>query len=243
MGFDAEDMIEEKSGITRKDIQPFIYPFDDELERVGVKGIYLSNYIRWDSKKQHELMIELYGYETALQERTFNTYEDVDCFHSAGTHDYIKFLKYGYGKATDHAVREIRLKRMTREEGIEMARIYDQKKPKDLNMFLAWIGMTEEEFYACIDSHRDPRIWKKDKAGGWQLFDSVLNHINDPGVDKVRLGKIEDCKFVLTPSREPSEPENEYVLMGRGYIDKHNYQAVKDNQEEIVKKGERYAVL
>ena len=38
-------------------------------------------------------MIRLYGYETALQQRTFNTYEDIHCFHSAGIHDYLKFLK------------------------------------------------------------------------------------------------------------------------------------------------------
>ena len=44
-------------------------------------------------KKQHEQMIDKYGYETAIQERTFNTYEDVHCFHSAGLHDYLKFFK------------------------------------------------------------------------------------------------------------------------------------------------------
>ena len=64
-------------------------------------------------------MIRLYGYETASK-RTFNTYEDVHCFHSAGLHDYLKFLKLGYGKITDHACREIRLRRMTREEGIDL---------------------------------------------------------------------------------------------------------------------------
>ena len=46
--------------------------------------------------------------------------EDVHCFHSAGIHDYLKFLKVGYGKITDHACREIRLRRMTREEGIDL---------------------------------------------------------------------------------------------------------------------------
>ena len=53
MGIDAENLINENAGITRKDIQPFIYPYDNELEKVGVRGIYLSNYIRWDSKKNN----------------------------------------------------------------------------------------------------------------------------------------------------------------------------------------------
>ena len=63
-------------------------------------------------------MINKYGYESAMQERTFNTYESIYCMLNAGVHDYVKYLKYGYGKATDHACRDIRLKRITREEGI-----------------------------------------------------------------------------------------------------------------------------
>ena len=31
-------------------MQPFVYPYDNEIEAMGVRGIYLSNYIRWDSK-------------------------------------------------------------------------------------------------------------------------------------------------------------------------------------------------
>ena len=49
------------------------------------------------------------------------------CHNNAEVHDYIKFLKYGYGKATDHAVRDIRLGRLSREDGIELAEKYDQK--------------------------------------------------------------------------------------------------------------------
>ena len=77
-------------------------------------------------------MIDIYGYETMAQQRTFDSYNDVDCFHYSGVHDYIKFIKWGFGKATDHACREIRLKRMTREEGIEQARKYQDILPNEL---------------------------------------------------------------------------------------------------------------
>lgn len=228
MGIAAEDLVDEGAGITRGDVQPFIYPFDNELEMVGVRGLYLSNYIRWDAKKQHERMIDLYGYESAAQQRTFNTYEDVHCFHSAGLHDYIKFIKYGYSKVTDHASREIRLKRMSREEGIELVRHYTEKKPEDLSLFLDWIEMTEEEFWACVQDRRDPHIWTKNAGGEWQIQDSVVNHIDDSGVDAVRLEKTEDCCYRLTPTSEPETPDNQYLLMGRGYIDKYNYGAIDD---------------
>lgn len=227
-GYDVEKMLDEEQGVTRKALQVFQYPSDEELEKARVRGVYLGNFVRWDAQKQIETMIELYGYETADQERTFNRYETVNCHHNAGTHDYIKYLKYGYGKATDHACRDIRLKRMTREEGIELVKQYDAKKPKDLQLFLDWVGMTEDEFYACIDKYRDPAIWEKDAKGAWQLKDSVVNHADDEGVDAVRLEKFEDREYLLTENKEPDDPDEEYVLTGRSsYQDARNYKAIK----------------
>lgn len=228
MGIAAEDLIDPHAGITRSDVQPFIYPYDSELEAVGVRGLYLSNYIRWDAKRQHELMIDTYGYESAVQQRTFNTYEDVHCFHSAGLHDYIKFLKYGYSKVTDHATREIRLKRLTREEGIALVVEYAERKPTDLSLFLDWIGMTEQDVFSCIDNRRDACIWSRDSSGEWKLQDSVSSHAYDEGVDKVRLGKVEACQYRRTQTAEPQTPDREYLLMGRGYIDRYNYGAIED---------------
>lgn len=228
VGIAAEDLIDREAGITRADVQPFVYPFDSELEAVGVRGLYLSNYVRWDAKKQHEQMIDTYGYESAAQQRTFNTYEDVHCFHSAGVHDYIKFLKHGYSKVTDHATREIRLKRMTREEGIAKVREYAWREPADLPLFLDWIEMSEREFWTCVESRRDERIWKCTPSGEWQLRDSVLEHAGDKGVDAVRLEKTEECAYRITPVAEPQTPDDEYLLMGRGYIDPYDYGAVED---------------
>lgn len=227
-GVSAEHLVDGSGEVSRRDVQPFIYPYDNEIERIGVRGIYLSNYIRWDSKAQHEMMIDLYGYETGEQQRTFNTYEDVHCFHSAGIHDYLKFLKYGYGKVSDHATREIRLRRMTREEGAAMVARYTEKKPADLPLFLDWLGMSEEEFWKCVWDRRDPAIWEKLGEGKYRLRDSALNHIDDPGAEAARLERREDkCEFRITPQAEPT-PEDAYLLMGRGYIDRLNYASVED---------------
>jgi len=230
MGFSAENLINEEAKINRSDVQPFIYPYDNEIESVGIRGIYLSNYIRWDSKKQHEEMIKLYGYESCPQQRTFNTYEDVHCFHSAGIHDYFKFIKLGYSKVTDHASREIRLKRMTREEGVEMVKKYSMIVPTDINLFAKWIDINEDELLKIIWNRRDPKIWTQND-GNWELNDSIINHVNDSGVDEARLEKIENCDYIITPSAEPNSPENQYLLNGRVYMDKRNYGAVKASVE------------
>ncbi len=219
MGVEAEDLVNGSENLSMDDMEPYVYPHDKELESVGVRGIYLNNYIRWDSKAQHELMIQKYGYETMAQQRTFDTYNDVDCFHYSGIHDYIKFLKWGYGKATDHTVREIRLKRLTREEGIDRVRQYYPLKPKDLSLFLDWIDMEENEFWGHIDKFRDNRIWQKNGNAKWEVKDSILNHIHDEGVDDARLGKKDACHFLLTDPKDPTAVEDQYILIARGWVD------------------------
>ena len=124
-----------------------------------------------------------------------------NCLHSAGLHDYLKYLKLGYGKVTDHASREIRLKRMTRREGIEMVRKYSEVvKLTILRFFLDWLGMNRDEFMKLVWDRRDPRIWEK-SGHEWVLRDSVINHADDPGVDDVALELKEDCEFQLTGSQ------------------------------------------
>ena len=93
MGVEAEDP-DPACGVSERDVLPYVYPHDKELEKTGVRGIHSAILIRWDSKAQHEKMIDLYGYETAALPRTFDTYNDVDCQHYAGVHDH-EFAKWG----------------------------------------------------------------------------------------------------------------------------------------------------
>jgi len=218
MGYEAQDLVDEALRLSAQEVQPFLYPHDKEIEQVGVRGIYLSNYIRWDSKKQHEEMIKLYGYESFPLEKTFDTYNDVDCYNYADVHDYIKFVKYGYGKVTDHASREIRLKRLTREEGIGLVEKYQNKKPKNLNLFLRWLKLSENGFNFLINRHRDKLVWEKTENDEWRLKDSILNHKNDHDVDAVRLEKKEVNDFQITPLRKQKSAEERYILVGKGHL-------------------------
>jgi len=218
MGLEAEDLLAQ-SDLKEDDLQAFFYPHDKEIAKVGVRGLYLGNYIRWDTKAQHEGMIARYGYETAAQARTFDTYNDVDCIHYSGLHDYLKFLKHGYGKVTDHASREIRFGRLTRDEGIALVKAYQDLAPADLPQFLAWIGMSRDEFYALVNAHRDPRLWQRGTDGAWMLLHSVAAASPPKNAAQVALPRREDCVFQITPSRAPTVREDEYVLIDRGYVD------------------------
>ena len=106
---------------------------------------------------------------------------------------------------------------MSREDGIEMVGRHDHVRPSDLDTFLEFVGMTEEKFEASIERLRDPSIWEN--AGGvWRVKDSVANHVEDPGVDEVRLPLDPDRRpFVRTEpsnySRDCHLDENEYIIL------------------------------
>lgn len=217
MGYEAEDLVDIFDHLREEELFQYFYPTDKEIESVGVRGIYLNNYIKWDTKKQHEQMIDLYDYESALQNRTFDTYNDVDCFHYSDLHDYIKILKHGYGKATDHACREIRFGRITREEGFELAKIGENKKNKFDKLFFDWLGINEDAFQFIIDQHRSNKIWKRDiLTWRWELIDSIENHLKDFEIDKFRLEKNDDCNFRITNTKRPNYVDDKYVLIGKG---------------------------
>lgn len=215
MGFEAEDLLQ-NSDLSENDIIQYVYPHDKELEKVGVRGIYLGNYIPWDTKSQHELMIQLYGYESAIQQRSFDTYNDIDCMHYNGLHDYIKYLKYGYGKMTDHASREIRWGRLNRDEGLKLVKQYETVQPSDTAYFLEWMKMSEEELFSYIEPFRDKRIWEK-REGQWQKKDDVSKHLSTTDDHLQSIFRSSTCQFTLMPPREISEDKG-YTLLEKGYV-------------------------
>ena len=217
MGLEAEDLIDEFDGITEDDIVQFKYPDDKEIERIGVRGIYLNNYIRWDTKAQHERMIDLYDYKTLPQTRTFDTYNDVDCFNYSDVHDYIKYVKFGYGKVIDHACREIRLRRITREQGIELAKRYITREPKYLDVFLDWIGMTKNSFRFIIDNHRHKHIWKRNNNWDWELTEDFLSKgCYDSALCEMARLELKE-KNLEFRTNDHDAPKNKYILIGKGH--------------------------
>ncbi|MGP9820457.1 N-acetyl sugar amidotransferase [Salinarimonas sp. NSM] len=170
-GLDKLGRPELKEGLRPKDLLWAMYPSDDEIDEVGVRGIYLSNFVRWDANEHTELVMREYGWKPAQQpfERTYRMFSNLDDMHENGIHDYMKFVKLGYGRGTDHAAKDIRAGRMTREQGIEMVRRYDAVKPRrDLDRWLAYVGMSEEEFDRTLDGFRDPRVWWIEDGQWWK---------------------------------------------------------------------------
>lgn len=168
-GFDWQDFIGHQDDLLdERDMNWAKYPNDEEISRVGLRGIYIGNYFEWEANRQTQQMIDAYGWKPyqGSFERTYRKVSNLDDRYENGVHDLLKFVKFGYGRASDHASKDIRSGAMTREQGIEMVREYDATVSSDLNHWLDYVDMSHEEFWQIADSFRDPRVWSID-SGKW----------------------------------------------------------------------------
>lgn len=155
-----------KYGIELKDLKPYLYPSDEEIRSVGITGRFLGYYIKWDIFEQLEFVKKVgFREDEELKEGTYDSWENLDTKFTV-FHDYFKFLKYGFGRATDHASLEIRYGRLTREEGLKLVKQYEGKIPrKYFKEFLEQAEITEEEFHQICDKFTNKKLFKVDDKG------------------------------------------------------------------------------
>jgi len=159
-----------QAGITPGDLASYQYPSDEELARVGVTGIFLGYFFEWDGLA-NTLIAEAYGFksfQTAV-EGGMLSYENLDNLQH-GIHDYFKFLKYGFGRATDHACMQVRRGRLSRSQAIEIVRIRDGKFPwtylgRPLAQILEPLEMGVEEFKSVCDRFTNRQLFLTDNNG------------------------------------------------------------------------------
>lgn len=207
-GYEPHDLVG-KGGITEQDIAPYIYPTDEEIARTDVRGIFLSNHVYWNGKAHAQLMIDEWDFApvTYERERSFNLHSRLED-HANDIHDYLKYLKFGYGRATDDASMEIRHGRMTREQGIEMVQRYDAVEPSTLELYCDFLGITRQKFYDLIEPMRDREIWEKSADGQWIPNDSIDRHPVGEREEAARIPLTDDLTFSEANRRLYYNPAN-----------------------------------
>lgn len=157
-------------GLSRKDLLPYLYPTDAELGEVGVTGLFLGHYLPWDGLTNY-LIAQAHGFETPPHPTlgSMVNYENLDNYQVA-IHEYFKFLKFGFGRATDHACLHIRRGRLSREMGLSIVKRADGKFPREylgkpLEETLRPLDITVEEFIKICDKFTNKKIFQRDRNG------------------------------------------------------------------------------
>ena len=157
-------------GVSEKDLYFYEYPDADEIEKIGVKGIYLDNYFPWNGIS-NVTIAQSVGFEVYPRPilGTVANYENLDNYVH-GIHDYLKYLKFGFSRATDVASNLIRRNLLSRDDAIELVRQNDGVFPshymdKSLQEILSVYDITLEEFNRQCDDYTNYDLFKLKSDG------------------------------------------------------------------------------
>ena len=166
LGITADDMFEFLNGrVNKNDLWMFSFPPRKAYRKAKVKSICLGSYIKWDTRKQVDIIKRELGWKGLPVEGIppEYDYEKIEC-QWQGIRDYAKFIKRGYGRTNHLACIDIRNRRLNREKGLKLEKAYDGKRPASLDGFLDFLQISEDEFHEILSKHQvDPWVFDKTK--------------------------------------------------------------------------------
>lgn len=148
---ETERLIGNGAQVDMRHLNYYYYPDIELLSRRGIRGIYLSNYYRWDPLAQNKDMIK-YGFVAEKNTSSFDNYERAGSSVYYHLHDLLKFKRVGYRKISDHVAREIRHGRIDSDEGVKIIKHYSNSRV-DIKPFFDWLGVTKSG-YEWFKMHR-----------------------------------------------------------------------------------------
>jgi N-acetyl sugar amidotransferase len=157
-----------KKGFTKKDLGLFELPEFSKIKELGVNSYFYGYFKNWSNHNNFYYAVQNTGFQPNTQrtEGTYTKYSSID--DKLDTfHHYFALLKFGHGRCTSNAAREVREGFINREEAVSLVKKYDEEFPNlFFKNFLSYTGLTEKEFYEIEDLWRNEKLWKK-KGNKW----------------------------------------------------------------------------
>jgi len=169
-GGGVSHLIAEDENVFYHDLFPYQYPEKNALVEAGVRIVYLGYYIEnFNNKNNAEFAIR-----NGLKTRTDSS-EDTGGLHNFDALDddfvhvnqHVKYLKFGFGKATDEVCELIRLGEMSRPDGIKILQNIDGRcHQRFIDRFCRYLEIDLPTFVKVTDSFRPKQLWEK-IGGEW----------------------------------------------------------------------------
>jgi N-acetyl sugar amidotransferase len=161
--------IQKDEDISDADLLFFKFPTEKEISKTGLSFTHWSYFEAWDSyrnymtAKEHCNLIE----KDESNNDTFTNFAQNDqALYTL--HTYLMYLKFGFGRATQDAGIEIRRGAMTRDQALNLVKMYDNSYPYDLiDTFLEYYQISKKEFDNILDKFANKDLFEK-VGGIWQ---------------------------------------------------------------------------
>jgi N-acetyl sugar amidotransferase len=189
---DIDTLIGNGAQVNERDLNYYKYPKISSLFNQGLKGIYLSNYFKWDPLKQNHSILN-YGFKPEYNNSSFDIYERAGSSVYYQIHDLLKSKRLGYRKVRDHLVREIRHGRILQKEAQKVESSYNNSQI-NVNKFFDWLEMSK--------SGKD-----------WFILHRLNGYEHLIGNNTQQIQLPEKISSLLVPA---NKGEEEFTLFGKG---------------------------
>ncbi len=144
-------------------LRPYQFPSVEEMERARVQTIFLGPAWRDWSAEQNSLIALTHGLtfrplDGPVTDDPFGTSSIDDDFMTVN--HFVKYFKFGFGRATDTYNLAIRSGLLSRDAAIPLVERHDGQCPdEDVAAFSTYIGITVEEFWSVVRRFSDPELF------------------------------------------------------------------------------------
>ena len=193
-GGKTDEFIDLSENITEKDLFLYKIPSVSEMEEMGIRAVFLQYY----SKEWSQVTNADFAIARGLTGRTddlhalgrYRRYTALDS-DSQIPNQMIKYLKFGFGYATDEVCYDIREGRLTRENAKWLVDEYDglcgQKYIDDTCRYL---DITEDEFWEVVDRYVNRDLFARSE----EVQDKKAKRICGRYVPKFTVGEDYDSE-------------------------------------------------
>ena len=165
-----------KAGFERKDLYWYDYPSEEDFTRANIRIVYLGYYM----KDFNDVANSRFAIEKGLEVRegvhadpaetgSINPADAVDD-DFVHVNQFLKYLKFGFGKVTQQAAVKARYGTITRARALDLVRKYDGKcSPRFIAILCHYLGIDEKDFWEVAERYRDLDLWQFNNRAEWEL--------------------------------------------------------------------------
>ena len=152
------------AGFKEKDLIPYNYPSLKEFKDNNIQIVYLGWFLGDWSLLNNGAISSMLGIKIRhdVAKNTGDLYAVSSLDEDWVTlNQMIKYYKYGFGRASDYVNEMIRLKIITREEGIKLVEKYDGACSKQyIDTFCEFIGISTKVFWDKVKSVTNKKLFE-----------------------------------------------------------------------------------
>jgi len=165
-GLKVKEIKKKYNFLRDQDFIPYIPLKKKDFKNTNLKILFLGWFLKWDPQ-------EIYYYSTKNSRFILDDYKTDSSYSRYSSiddkmeylHFYCSYIKFGIGRCRLDVSQEIRNGHITREEGINLCKKFEEEFPKRYAQdCFDFMGYSYKEAIEIIDKFRPSHLWEKKKS-------------------------------------------------------------------------------